>query len=140
MTLKKLAVSAALSVSMIALSAGLATAEMIKIGVLAPLTGPTASDGEEFIRGVQWAVDEANEKGGVAGYTFELEVADVKDHSAANVSSAVERLLGTDGVEIILTGYASLSMFEVDLMAEENIALHCRGPLAGICCHREPGP
>lgn len=105
-----------------------AIAEIVKIGVLAPLTGPTASDGEEFVRGVQWAVDEVNEAGGVAGYTFEIVTADVKDHSAANVSSAAERLLGTDGVEIILTGYASLSMFEVDLMAEYGMPYIAAGP------------
>ena len=103
-------------------------AEVVKIGVLAPLTGPSASDGEEFVRGVEWAVDEANKKGGVAGYTFETVVADVKDHSAANVSSAVERLLGTEGVEVILTGYASLSMFEVDLMMEADMPYLAAGP------------
>lgn len=118
--------------SVMALGAGQLSADVVKIGVLAPLTGPTASDGEEFIRGVQWAVDEANAKGGVAGHTFELEIADVKDHSAANVSSAVERLLGTDGVEVILTGYASLSMFEVDLMAEENMPYIAAGPSPGF--------
>jgi len=105
-----------------------AYAETVKIGVLAPLTGPSASDGEEFVRGVEWAVDEANENGGVAGYTFETVVADVKDHSAANVSSAVERLLGTDGVEVILTGYASLSMFEVEMMAEAGMPYIAAGP------------
>lgn len=112
----------------LALTVSAAEAETVKIGVLAPLTGATASDGEEFVRGVQWAVDEANARGGVAGFTFDVEVADVKDHSAANVSSAVERLLGTDGVEVILTGYASLSMFEVDLMAEENMPYISSGP------------
>ena len=111
---------------------GQAFAEVVKIGVLAPLTGASAADGEEFVNGVQWAVDEANEKGGIAGYSFELEVADVKDHSAANVTSAVERLLGTDGVEVILTGYASLSMFEVDLMAEENMPYIAAGPSPGF--------
>ncbi len=105
-----------------------ASAETIKIGVLAPLTGPTASDGEEFVRGVKWAVEEANAKGGVAGYTFETVVADVKDHSAANVSSAAERLLGTDGVQVILTGYASLSSFEIDLMAEAGMPYLLAGP------------
>ena len=119
-------------VGFLALGTSAATAETMKIGVLAPLTGPTASDGEEFIRGVEWAVEEANANGGVAGYTFEIEVADVKDHSAANVSSAVERLLGTEGVEVILTGYASLSMFEVDLMAEENMPYIAAGPSPGF--------
>ena len=110
------------------LCASPAFAEVIKIGLLAPLTGPAASDGEEFVRGVEWAIEEANAGGGVAGYTFELEVADVKDQSAANVSSAAERLIGTDGVEVILTGYASLTMFEVDLMAEAGMPYIAAGP------------
>ena len=47
----------------------------------------------------------------------------------------VAKRLGTDGVEVILTGYASLSMFEVDLMAEENMPYIAAGPspaFAGI--------
>ncbi len=105
-----------------------AFADVVKIGVLAPLTGATAADGEEFVNGVNLAVKEANAAGGVAGHTFEVVVADVIDHSAANVQAAAERLLGTDGVEVILTGYASLSMFEVELMAEENMPYIASGP------------
>jgi branched-chain amino acid transport system substrate-binding protein len=107
---------------------GVAVADVVKIGLLAPLTGPAAADGEEFVRGVEWAIAEANEKGGVAGHTFELVVADVRDQSAANVSSAAERLIGTDGVEVILTGYASLTMFEVELMAEAGMPYIAAGP------------
>ncbi|MEM6440000.1 MAG: ABC transporter substrate-binding protein [Pseudomonadota bacterium] len=118
----------ALAALVAALMAGTAAADVVKIGVLAPLTGPTASDGEEFVRGVEWAVEEANAAGGVAGHTFEVVVADVKDHSAANVSSAAERLLTTDGIEVILTGYASLSLFEVDLMAEYGMPYIAAGP------------
>ena len=110
------------------LTAAATFADEVRIGVLAPLTGPTASDGEDFVRGVRWAVKEANGKGGVAGHTFEVVPADVKDHSAANVSSAVERLLSTEGVHVILTGYASLSMFEVELMAEANMPYIAAGP------------
>lgn len=105
-----------------------AVADVVKIGLLAPVTGPSAADGQDFVDGLTWAIEEANVKGGVAGHTFELVVADVKDHSAANVSSAAERLLGTDGVEVILTGYASLSMFEVDLMAEADMVYMASGP------------
>jgi len=118
----------ALTTAMTALVSTAALADVVKIGVLAPLTGPTASDGEEFVRGVELAVEEANAKGGVAGYTFEVVTADVVDHSAANVTSAVERLLATDGVEVILTGYASLSLFEVELMAEANMPYMPAGP------------
>ena len=128
--IKTLALSA--GVSLLAITA---QADVVKIGLLAPLTGPSASDGQEFVNGVNWAVEEANAKGGIAGHTFEVVIADVKDGSAANVSSAAERLLGTDGIEMILTGYASLSMFEVDLMAEAGMPYLAAGPsssFAGI--------
>ncbi|MDP3618123.1 MAG: ABC transporter substrate-binding protein, partial [Rhodoferax sp.] len=88
-----------------------AFAKTVKIGVLAPLTGPSAADGQEFVNGVKWAVDEANAAGGVAGHTFAVVTADVKDGSAANVTSAVEHLTGTSGLEVVITGYANLSMF-----------------------------
>ncbi|MBS0519166.1 MAG: ABC transporter substrate-binding protein [Proteobacteria bacterium] len=111
---------------------GIAAAATIKIGVLAPLTGPSASDGQEFVNGVKWAVDEANAAGGVAGYTFEVVTADVKDGSAANVTSAVERLAQTSGVEVVLTGYAALSMFEIDLFKEYGIPYLSAGPSPSV--------
>lgn len=98
-----------------------AFADVVKIGLLAPLTGPAAADGQEFQRGVQMAIDEANAAGGVAGNTFELVVGDVKDQSAGNVTSAVERLLGDPSVHFMLTGYASLTNFEIDNMAEAEM-------------------
>ena len=108
-------------IGMFAVSAVPAFADVVKIGLLAPITGPAAADGQEFQRGVQMAIDEANAAGGVAGNTFELVVGDVKDQSAGNVTSAVERLLGDPGVQFMLTGYASLTNFEIDNMAEAEM-------------------
>ena len=108
-------------IGMFAASGAPAFADVVKIGLLAPLTGPAAADGQEFQRGVQMAIDEANAAGGVAGDTFELVVGDVKDQSAGNVTSAVERLLGDPGVHFMLTGYASLTNFEIDNMAEAEM-------------------
>ncbi len=103
-------------------------AKVIKIGILAPLTGPASADGEDYVRAVKWAVDEANKAGGIAGYTFEIETADVKDMSAANVTSAAERLLGDADIHFIITGYASLSNFEIDLMKEAGMPFMIAGP------------
>lgn len=121
---------AACAVSLTALLAGLnaAAADVVKIGVLAPLTGPSAADGADFVRGVELAVEEQNAKGGVAGHTFEIVSADVKDGSPDNVSSAAQRLINTDGIEVVLTGYASLSLFEVDLFADANLPYLSSGP------------
>ncbi len=96
-------------------------AATIKIGLLAPLTGPASADGQEFQRGAQLAIDEMNAAGGLDGNTFELAVGDVKDQSAGNVTSAVERLLGDPDVQFMLTGYASLTNFEIDTMAEADM-------------------
>ena len=101
--------------------AGTAVAATVKIGLLAPLTGPASADGQEVQRGAQLAVDEANAAGGIGGNMFELVVGDVKDQSSGNVTSAVERLLGNDGVQVVLTGYASQTNFEIDNMAEADM-------------------
>jgi branched-chain amino acid transport system substrate-binding protein len=98
-----------------------AWADTIKIGLLAPLTGPAAADGQEFQRGAQLAIDEINAAGGFNGDTFELVVGDVKDQSAGAVTSAVERLLGDPDVHLMTTGYASLTNFEIDNMAEAEM-------------------
>ncbi|MCO6048757.1 ABC transporter substrate-binding protein [Mesorhizobium sp. RP14(2022)] len=110
------------SVATLAMAASAqAFADTIKIGLLAPLTGPAAADGQEYQRGAQMAIDEINAAGGFNGNTFELVVGDVKDQSAGNVTSAVERLLGDPDVHFITTGYASLTNFEIDNMAEAEM-------------------
>ena len=110
------------------LFASAAYADVVKVGVLAPLTGAAASDGEDFVRGVQLAVEEANAKGGVAGHTFEVVSADIRDQTPDNVSSAAERLIGTEGIGIVLSGYASLSAFEIDLFADAGVPYINAGP------------
>lgn len=99
----------------------LAQADVVKIGVLAPVSGPAAADGQEMVNGAQMAVDELNADGGVAGYTFELVVGDAADQSAAAVATATERLLGDREMGAIVTGYASGSNFEIEMMAEQEM-------------------
>lgn len=125
---RRLVIAGALGALAFGTALDTAAADVIKIGVLAPLTGPSASDGADFVKGVQLAVDEQNAKGGIAGHTFEIVSADVKDGSADNVSSAAQRLINTEGIEVVLTGYASLSLFEVDLFADANMPYLSSGP------------
>ena len=107
--------------SILAMSAGALWAEVVKIGVLAPISGPQAADGQEMVNGAQMAVDELNAAGGVAGHTFELVVGDVVDGAADKVTTAAERLLGDRDMGAIMTGYASTSNFEIELMAEQEM-------------------
>jgi branched-chain amino acid transport system substrate-binding protein len=100
---------------------GASYADVVKIGVLAPLTGSAAADGQEMLNGVQLAVDELNAAGGVAGHTFEVAVGDVGDASSDAVATAAERLLGDRAMGAIMTGYASGSNFEIEMMAEQDM-------------------
>lgn len=95
--------------------------DVIKIGVLAPLTGGSAADGEEMVRGAEMAVAELNAAGGVAGYTFEVVTGDTKDQNPDAVVSAIEKITSDEAVEVMMTGYASTSNFEIETMAEMNM-------------------
>lgn len=98
-----------------------AQADIVKIGVLAPVSGPAAADGQEMVNGAQLAVDQLNADGGVLGHTFEIVVGDAADQSAAAVATAAERLLGDRDMGAIVTGYASGSNFEIEMMAEQEM-------------------
>lgn len=102
-------------------SGSAAPTKVAKIGVLAPITGDVAADGEEMQRGAQLAVDEINAAGGVAGYRFETVVGDAADLSTDAVTSAIERISGDPDVNAFMTGYADLSNFEIDLMAQKQM-------------------
>lgn len=105
----------------ISTQAGIAVADIIKVGVLAPVSGPQAADGQEMVNGAQLAIDELNAAGGIGGHTFELVVGDVVDGAADKVTTAAERLLGDRDMGAIMTGYASGSNFEIELMAEQEM-------------------
>lgn len=63
-------------------------AETIKIGLIAPLTGPIATFGQSVEKGARMAVDEINAKGGILGMKIELFVEDnqAKAEESANIA------------------------------------------------------
>ena len=102
-------------------------AKVSKIGVLAPMSGPAASDGESYVQGVTMAIEEINAAGGINGHTFEIVVADVKDQSSDSVLNAIEKLLNEKDINQVMTGYASLSNFELPFMAENEMPYFLAG-------------
>ena len=96
-------------------------ASVIKIGVLAPMTGTSAADGEEMVRGAQLAVKEINAAGGVLGYTFEVIPGDTKDQIPDAVTSAIERITADPDVHVMMTGYADGANFEIENMSQLNM-------------------
>ncbi len=98
-----------------------AAEKVVKIGVLAPMTGGSAADGEEMVRGAQLAVDEINNAGGVKGYKFKIIKGDTKDQVPDAVTSAFKKITSDKAVGCMITGYASPTNFEINLMAEINM-------------------
>lgn len=77
MKLSRFGAFAAVAVLAIAgCSTGTPGGKTLKIGVTLPLSGGAAADGQPTLKGVKLAVDQANEKGGVAGYKLDLQPLD----------------------------------------------------------------
>jgi branched-chain amino acid transport system substrate-binding protein len=56
---------------------GMAQAETLNIGVLAPISGSSAADGNDIVKGVKTAVEVVKSEGGIPGYNaIEVEVQD----------------------------------------------------------------
>lgn len=113
--------NALLAAAVVAAMPALAQDKVTKIGILAPLTGGSAADGNEMVNGAKLAVEEINAAGGVAGYKLEVVVGDTQNQEADAVTSAFERLAGDPEVNAMMTGYASGSNFEIELMAEQEM-------------------
>lgn len=95
--------------------------KVAKIGVMVPLTGAYAADAEDVVAAAQIAVDDINAAGGAGGYTLELVTADTVDQRSDAVTSAYTRLKNDPDLNFIMTGYASNSNFEIDLLAADNM-------------------
>lgn len=93
----------------------------LTLGLLAPITGPSAADGALMKQGAELAIKELNEAGGIDGRDVSLKVADVGSQSADAVSSAVSQLTADPSVAAVITGYASTTNFEIDLLAEAGM-------------------
>ncbi|WP_214104307.1 ABC transporter substrate-binding protein [Acrocarpospora catenulata] len=89
----------------------------IQIGLLAPLTGGSASDGKGMLQGAELAIKQLNERGGVAGHTFKLKSVDVQGQSNDAVTKGVQTLIDDPEIKAVITGYASTSNFEIDEFA-----------------------
>jgi len=79
----------------------------IKIGVLAPLSGPIAAYGQDQVNGVTMAVDEINAAGGLLGRKLVIQVED--DEKKPELAASLTQKLINDGVDVIIGGMSSSS-------------------------------
>ena len=92
----------ALSVLM---AAGAAQAEL-KVGALMPMTGDLQAYGESSRNGVELAISEINDAGGVMGEPVVLEISDTQTEPQAGVDAA-QRLVSVQGVSAIVGALSS---------------------------------
>lgn len=77
----------------------------IKIGVLAPTSGPMQGNGEDMVNATELAVDAVNAEGGIDGRQIEIVVADDACEAQQGVQAA-EKLV-QDEVVAVVGGYCS---------------------------------
>lgn len=93
-------------------------ADIAKIGVLLPLSGPLASLGNDVMRGFQLARSFVNAEGGVFGQPAEFAQVDVPGSTEA--TSQAQRLISSERVKTIVGSYASAISFAASQVAERN--------------------
>lgn len=93
-------------------------ADPIKVGTLEALTGPGAAFGTNMLQGLQMAVDEINEKGGLLGRKVEIISIDDAAQPAQSVS-AITRLIHQDKVDIVIGGWGSATVLANFKVAEK---------------------
>ena len=82
------------------------TGDPLRIGVLAPLSGPFASGGSAFLQAVTLAAEQANSEGGVLGRRVELLVADTQGRVDIARSEAM-RLVSREKAFALVGAYLS---------------------------------
>lgn len=104
------------------------TAEPIRIGVLAPLTGGGGPYGPDIVKAAKIAADQINGAGGVlGGRRFELFVED-DETSATSAVRAARKLLDIDKVLAVTGVWGSASILAVrPVVIEKNVVLTCLG-------------
>ena len=119
MTVKSTIMSAVIGICI--LSAMPATADSIKIGFNAPLTGFAAADGKSALNGAELAVEQVNAAGGVNGDQLELVVYDDQASPKESVPIA-QKLIEKDGVVAAVSGsYSGATRAAAGIFQESGV-------------------
>jgi branched-chain amino acid transport system substrate-binding protein len=107
----------------VALMSGAATAETLKIGMMGPLTGPYAADGNDIANGVRVAIEVINEAGGIEGFdTIELITQDTACDPKQAVAAA-NNLINDEVVGVVGAYCSSSTIPASETLAEEDILM-----------------
>lgn len=111
---RKLALS---SLACLAFAAMSASADPVRIGAVYPLTGDVAAIGQNIKRGIEFAVQEINDRGGIGGRPLEIVWGDSQGDPKVGMSEA-ERLITRERICALLGAYQSAVTEVVSQTAE----------------------
>ena len=104
------------------LSIAAARADTIKIGAILPLTGPGALIGTQQMRGIQFAIDQANAKGGVRGNKIEVVFEDNQAKPDQSILS-FNKLTDLEHLQVIFTAYSGPSLAMAPLATRKKVLM-----------------
>ncbi len=119
---------------------GARAADVIKIGIDNPLTGPLAALGKNELIGCQMAVDEINGKGGILGRAVALAVEDSTSGDAGTAVQKARKLINGDNVDFLLGNVNSALSLAMAQVSNEKGILHIvpgghTDAVTGANCH-----
>lgn len=97
----------------------------LRIGLIAPLTGPASLEGNAMTNGFRLGLDVVNETGGVLGKDVELVVVDDKSDVATSTQVA-QQLVRQEDVDYIFGTIAGDTSLPASSAAAMNASSNCR--------------
>ncbi|CAM3937894.1 ABC transporter substrate-binding protein [Bordetella muralis] len=93
----------------------------ISLGVVLPLTGPSATVGEDMRRGIELGVEHVNAKGGVLGKKLQVIIED-SGNNPTTALTAARKLITVDRVPAVLGEYSSsITLPMAQYLVKENV-------------------
>jgi branched-chain amino acid transport system substrate-binding protein len=108
--------------SVLAMACGAARAETIHLGAVIPLTGPAAVVGNQEMRGIQFAIDAANAKGGVQGNKVDVQFED-NQAKADQAVLAFNKLVDLQHVPMMFVGYSGPTLAMAPLATRKQVLM-----------------
>jgi len=116
---------------------GAALAETIRFGAILPLTGPGGLIGTQQQKGIQFALDQINAKGGVRGNKIEVVFEDNQGKPDQSVLS-FNKLVDLQKLPMIFTAYSGPSLAMAPLATRKKVLLLNSGAQADALANASP--
>lgn len=112
--------------------------EVIKIGLVAPITGTNKLVGEYMVNGMNLALEQINAEGGILGKKVEAIVADEVDNLQDSVN-AMSKLTSDDTITAIVGSlYSTYCIATLPQVAEAKIPYFSSGSSSGVSKENNP--